>query len=266
MKEETTPDNFIVLRGGWNCGHELVPVSEAAVPGEIRERFRPVIHSKEDLKDKNDFSFSDLKNADDIISKFSAYFKQTQGYELPVEIKDNIASETYLRNNLENIIKLSEEYKLNIPLEKIIIQKMSSYGQVEDTKAGKILSLNGKNATYEDIARKLYANADDDKIKYTNSTHEFAHLIMTKNGRTNENSKQEEAFLGKRQEIWDVYKSELKGLTLKQQKSKNWFIGEYGSKDIEDFMAECFSEYKNSSNPTKYAKQMGKLIDMYFEK
>ena len=39
MKEETTPENFIVLRGGWNCGHELIPVSEVTVPKNIRDKF-----------------------------------------------------------------------------------------------------------------------------------------------------------------------------------------------------------------------------------
>jgi len=40
MKEGTTPDNFIVLRGGWNCGHQLIPVNEAAVPKEVREAIK----------------------------------------------------------------------------------------------------------------------------------------------------------------------------------------------------------------------------------
>jgi hypothetical protein len=31
-------------------------------------------------------------------------------------------------------------------------------------------------------------------------------------------------------------------------------------------MAEGFTEYKLSSNPTKYAKEIGKLIDKYFKK
>ncbi|MDR1653241.1 MAG: hypothetical protein LBS01_06275 [Prevotellaceae bacterium] len=39
MIDGTTPDNFIVNRGGYNCGHELIPVSEVRVPKEVRERF-----------------------------------------------------------------------------------------------------------------------------------------------------------------------------------------------------------------------------------
>ena len=35
----TNADNFIIYRGGWNCGHQLMPVSEVAVPEEVRKRF-----------------------------------------------------------------------------------------------------------------------------------------------------------------------------------------------------------------------------------
>jgi hypothetical protein len=42
MKDGTTPENFIVHRGGWNCGHQLVPVSEAAVPEDVRKKIEEV--------------------------------------------------------------------------------------------------------------------------------------------------------------------------------------------------------------------------------
>lgn len=39
MKKETTVDNLQLLRGGWSCGHQLIPVSSAIVPKHLRERF-----------------------------------------------------------------------------------------------------------------------------------------------------------------------------------------------------------------------------------
>jgi hypothetical protein len=35
----TNPQNFAVYRGGWNCGHQLVPVAAEAVPANIRAKF-----------------------------------------------------------------------------------------------------------------------------------------------------------------------------------------------------------------------------------
>jgi hypothetical protein len=38
MKEGTNPANFLTLRGGWNCGHQITPVPERNVPLEVRDR------------------------------------------------------------------------------------------------------------------------------------------------------------------------------------------------------------------------------------
>lgn len=38
MKEGTNAENFITLRGGWNCGHQITGVPERNVPLEIRDR------------------------------------------------------------------------------------------------------------------------------------------------------------------------------------------------------------------------------------
>jgi hypothetical protein len=51
-----------------------------------------------------------------------------------------------------------------------------------------------------------------------------------------------------------------------ERKSKGWYMGEYESNyGIEDFMAECFQEYRNNSNPSTYAKSIGELIGEYFK-
>lgn len=39
MKAGTNGGNILVLAGGWNCNHQFIPVSEFAVPKEIRARF-----------------------------------------------------------------------------------------------------------------------------------------------------------------------------------------------------------------------------------
>jgi hypothetical protein len=39
MIDGTNEQNFFVYRGGYNCGHQLVPVNELVVPEEIRNEF-----------------------------------------------------------------------------------------------------------------------------------------------------------------------------------------------------------------------------------
>jgi hypothetical protein len=63
MIDGTNPENFFVNRGGYNCGHELIPVSEVSVPKEVRERFEKI------NRKGNDEYFSDYKrvNTDETI-------------------------------------------------------------------------------------------------------------------------------------------------------------------------------------------------------
>jgi hypothetical protein len=35
----TDASNFAIYRGGWNCGHQLVPVADEAVPADLRAKF-----------------------------------------------------------------------------------------------------------------------------------------------------------------------------------------------------------------------------------
>lgn len=47
VKKETTPENFQELRGGWQCGHQLIPISEESVPEEIKNKLK----AKEPVKE-----------------------------------------------------------------------------------------------------------------------------------------------------------------------------------------------------------------------
>jgi hypothetical protein len=50
------------------------------------------------------------------------------------------------------------------------------------------------------------------------------------------------------------------------QKIKEIHLGRYSETNLNEFMAEAFTEYKLSSKPGKYALQVGKLIDRIWKK
>ena len=54
MIEGTTPENFQVNCGGWNCRHQLVPVADAVVPADVRRRFEFAKNTRNKLKEYND--------------------------------------------------------------------------------------------------------------------------------------------------------------------------------------------------------------------
>lgn len=74
MIEGTTPENFQVNCGGWNCRHQLVPVADAVVPADLRAKF----DKKETQNDKKipiDLSLSQYK---DQIKTIEQYIKEHQ--------------------------------------------------------------------------------------------------------------------------------------------------------------------------------------------
>ncbi|MGM9818005.1 MAG: hypothetical protein ACI30B_03365 [Paludibacteraceae bacterium] len=54
MIEGTTPENFQVNCGGWNCRHQLVPVANAVVPADVRRRFEFAKNTRNKLQEYND--------------------------------------------------------------------------------------------------------------------------------------------------------------------------------------------------------------------
>ena len=43
-------------------------------------------------------------------------------------------------------------------------------------------------------------------------------------------------------------------------------LGKYANTNSNEFIAEAFTEYKLHSSPSKYAIEVGKLIDKHFKK
>ena len=64
------------------------------------------------------------------------------------------------------------------------------------------------------------------------------------------------------------YFKEINGYLSNKQRDKaaDIYLGKYASSNVNEFMAEGWTEYKLSSKPSKYATKIGKLIDKYFKK
>ncbi|MDR1864083.1 MAG: hypothetical protein LBR08_00755 [Bacteroidales bacterium] len=73
MKEGTTAENFRANCGGWNCGHELIPIPEAMAPQEIREKLKNSATfagnmSNRKIKKLEEFEGSLQEFADEVLS------------------------------------------------------------------------------------------------------------------------------------------------------------------------------------------------------
>ena len=101
---------------------------------------------------------------------------------------------------------------------------------------------------------------------YATLTHEFTHVIA--DASTIRLYPKGAEFFEKLQEIRQQYNQEV----IAALKSKNFklanelYLGKYADTNIDEFLAEGFTEYKLNSNPSKYARLIGELIDLYFKK
>lgn len=97
MKKETTKENFHQLRGGWNCGHQIVGVPDAAVPKAIRDRIvYPQKHGIKKVEDTSGILYSDVTGFADFSSKM--------GKKVSEKVKKQLFNH-YLKNNEHKVYK-----------------------------------------------------------------------------------------------------------------------------------------------------------------
>jgi hypothetical protein len=182
--------------------------------------------------------------------------------------------------------KLTKEYNLSphlnskTELKLAYSSNMFQLGYIE-ADAFKIREINfgSKKIQNPTINRAWVENgkrrvANNAKIDLANNdlyvlTHEFGHVISI------ESSKQWaykfpeiERFWSELSKIKSRYKRERNQLAKKGDINglNEIYLGDYAETNMNEFMAEAFTEYKLNSKPSKYALEVGQLIDKYFKK
>jgi hypothetical protein len=123
------------------------------------------------------------------------------------------------------------------------------------------------------------SKVDSQNLDMATAVHEFAHFIATET--TSGLGRRASYRVANNFEMNDSQRffAELKSLKLKYSRElnkamkdkdintiNNISLGQYASTNLNEFMAEGFTEYKLHSNPSKYAIQIGKLIDQYYKR
>lgn len=109
------------------------------------------------------------------------------------------------------------------------------------------------------------SRCDEKNLSRSTATHEFGHLLYQFRDKT---SSQDILFETKVIEIYDSYRKEVMTLIKKGDMNNlaELYIGNYADVGVGEFMAEAFQEYKNCLHPSKYAMEIGKLIDKWFKR
>ncbi len=208
----------------------------------------------------------------------------------PLKVKSTFISDEMTLDKLnrynEQLNKLTKEYNLSPHLDdksqiELLYQSTKkSYGFVESYPSRiSIINFGHLTATQARLGPRVntssyfatYATkskADERNVELATLTHEFAHVISIKNDFAIYKYPQMKSFWDEMAKLKRKYRKDVKSLILDKNYTdlENVYLGDYADSNINEFMAEGFAEYKLSSNPTKYAKEIGQLIDRYFKK
>jgi hypothetical protein len=187
----------------------------------------------------------------------------------------------------EQINKLSQEYNLSPHLDdksQISLQFFSSkkaYGFVQyDSRKLYKVNFGDNYDKVNRITERVSVNqfgttkfapkskVDPSNVEISTLTHEFAHVISVENKAIFSQYPQMARFWKEITSLKTKYKKEINRLGKEGDLVglNNTYLGDYASTNKNEFMAEAFTEYKLSSNPSKYAIEVGRLIDKYFKK
>ena len=178
------------------------------------------------------------------------------------------------RTNTINL--LTQEYNISENIIKdhgtdlIMKSTKTFYGYVKSSTS-RIATINFGDASDKSSSRKFNitdvrerekSRVDDNNLDIATLVHEFAHVIAT------EKQEKSKPLFDDLRKIFKEY-SEEKKVYIKNNDTYNTnqiSLGNYSKFNLNEFMAEGFTEYKLSSNKSKYAILIGKAIDKYYKK
>jgi len=111
------------------------------------------------------------------------------------------------------------------------------------------------------FSKRWFSAIDSDKMLLATPVHEMTHVLL----HTSMKGKREA--LDKIREIRRQYYAEIRALrdAGNIKKYNEIYIGRYALHSLDEFIAESFTEFTLNSNPSKYARLVGEVIDEYLK-
>ncbi len=135
----------------------------------------------------------------------------------------------------------------------------------QSTIRGERYSIDSNGRVIESWSPKV----DIENYELGTLTHEFAHVITNNKISINyNNDSNQKEFWNNLSQIRSEYQNDLVSMRKNNniEELNKVYLGKYSATNIDEFLAEGFTEYKLNSNPSKYAKKIGELVDKHFKK
>lgn len=285
--------------GGYGCRHHLnwVPDNVAfALRPELKAQQAPAKEEPAAIEQPGpkEFNFKTVNEAKQPAADI--FNKKYPALNIEKVQVHNEMSAARLNMYLTKLDELTAQYNIfpgYNPKEKPLLRFESTaryYGSVTTAgEGGTLLEMNFGHKVEPYGARRYVkgsielrgkSRVDPENTDLATVVHEFAHVMGT--------DRQANVFASKfpeqkkfwteltslkrkyKIELGKVYKYEhgdtIETLNKKRAAAYEIHLGDYASTNANEFMAEAWTEYKLSSNPSKYALLVGKLIDKYFKK
>ena len=191
-----------------------------------------------------------------------------------------------IQKYMESVVKIKNEYKfeqeISNEIKLTLNSTATSYGFVRSRVSitrTEIIEINLGNSTdsfknrnpkirVQEINGRIVSasksSVDEKNLELATAVHEMGHVMALERSRI----PNVQDYFSKLKDIRTEYLKEINILA----KDKNItelnkvYLGSYANKNINEFHAECWTEYKLNSNPSKYATLAGNLMDKYFKK
>jgi hypothetical protein len=232
------------------------PIVETTEPKTINE---VKLKALELLKNRTGLNIDDVIVSDKMtLEQLNKYINQLD--KLTNEY--NVSNEWSKLNSVKLKFQSSGSYNGNI-------EYSNNAKEVYSINFGNRFDLNARNFDLNSDSYRPKSRVDFQNRELSTLTHEFGHFITVKDqAYLSENLK---SFWGEIDKAKRAYKSKLKNLVTGANRSslpdiQKFYLGDYAQTNSNEFMAEAFTEYKLSSNPSEYALIVGKIIDKYFKK
>ena len=223
----------------------------------------------------------------DIENNISSLFTNNLNLNIKKVTSSDKMSVDDMKKRQDTLEKLTKEYRISDAIDRnfgtsiAFESTKNSFGFIRSSKYdGKVIFDVNFGDRYDFSRAKPFDNSlkyfyrgksrvDEKNLDQSTTVHEFAHLIALDSQVKPFNAPPELVkYFKELKKLRTGYRKELKVLYDKNDKEalNDFSLGDYANTNLNEFMAESFTEYKLSSNPTKYAILVGKLIDKYFKK
>lgn len=271
----TTIDNLPLNKLHWGCRHDFTPVIKSDKSKELPKPPAPPKPVKVPKQPGEILTIADGKRT------VAAMIAENLGFKVSRVTTTKDLSLERFKKYIAKLGELTNEYKSAVPNKEfgtnVTFRGTSrNYGVVKSIGRGQSITEMNFGDNSDPARSKDYrpetafliekARVDPENQEISTEVHEFAH-VMSISQQANHTQDLTD-FWFSIQAIKKEYTQEVREIFEKNddQAFLDITLGNYANTNLNEFMAEGFTEYKLRKNPSKYAKKIGLLIDKYFKK